>query len=187
MPLRKPSSCLTIKGGRDSTWVSHTLLCTPQTLTQHSKCVYLITLYVCCVHYILFACAYTSYICQLLRLLLYSFPKLIVYVMCLCVLLIGCFVFSTELYENLGQVGASIKHHLVEGMRNMWQQLNEFARSHSSNYSIEKEQQETAGRYCEYSPLPTHTLECYYALRLSVMVTLTHTHTHTHHTHSPRT
>ncbi len=29
-------------------------------------------------------------------------------------------------------MGASIKQHLVEGMRNMWQQLNEFARSHTS-------------------------------------------------------
>ena len=48
-------------------------------------------------------------------------------------------VFAIELYENLGQVGASIKHHLVEGMRNMWQQLNEFARSHSSSYTVEKD------------------------------------------------
>ena len=37
-----------------------------------------------------------------------------------------------ELYENLGQVGASIKQHLVDGMRNMWHQLNEIARSHTS-------------------------------------------------------
>lgn len=39
---------------------------------------------------------------------------------------------SIELYENLGQVGASIKQHLVDGMRNMWHQLNEIARSHTS-------------------------------------------------------
>ena len=38
----------------------------------------------------------------------------------------------SELYENLGYVGASIKHHLVEGMRNMWQQLNDLARSHTT-------------------------------------------------------
>ena len=57
------------------------------------------------------------------------------------------FFLSLELYENLGQVGASIKHHLVEGMRNMWQQLNEFARSHSSSYVAEKEQQDAAGMY----------------------------------------
>ena len=42
-------------------------------------------------------------------------------------------LFVAELYDNLGTMGASIKQHLVEGMRNMWQQLNEFARSHTSN------------------------------------------------------
>lgn len=41
--------------------------------------------------------------------------------------------FHLELYENLGQMGASIKQHLVEGMRNMWHQLNEIARSHTSS------------------------------------------------------
>ena len=40
---------------------------------------------------------------------------------------------SAELYENLGHMGASIKQHLVEGMRNMWHQLNEIARSHTSS------------------------------------------------------
>lgn len=49
--------------------------------------------------------------------------------------------FHLELYENLGYVGASIKHHLVEGMRNMWQQLNDLARSHTSG-SQNTEQQE---------------------------------------------
>ena len=29
----------------------------------------------------------------------------------------------------------------------MWQQLNEFARSHSSSYVAEKEQQDAAGMY----------------------------------------
>lgn len=35
-----------------------------------------------------------------------------------------------ELYETVEQVGASMKQYVVEGMRNMWQQLNELARSH---------------------------------------------------------
>ena len=36
----------------------------------------------------------------------------------------------SELYETVEQVGASMKQYVVEGMRNMWQQLNELARSH---------------------------------------------------------
>lgn len=43
---------------------------------------------------------------------------------------------AAELYENLGYVGKSIKHHLVEGMRNMWQQLNDLARSHTMTSSL---------------------------------------------------
>lgn len=66
-----------------------------------------------------------------------------VYLKVSCVVCVN--FFFAELYENLGQVGASIKHHLVEGMRNMWQQLNEFARSHSSSYVAEKEQQDVTG------------------------------------------
>ena len=46
-----------------------------------------------------------------------------------------------ELYENLGYVGASIKHHLVEGMRNMWQQLNDLARSHTSGSQTTEQEQ----------------------------------------------
>ena len=41
-------------------------------------------------------------------------------------------VLATELYETVEHVGASMKHYVVEGMRNMWQQLNELARSHRS-------------------------------------------------------
>ena len=47
-----------------------------------------------------------------------------------------------ELYENLGQMGASIKQHLVEEMRNMWHQLNEIARSHTTTDQT-KEQPDT--------------------------------------------
>jgi len=50
--------------------------------------------------------------------------------------------FHLELYENLGQVGASIKQHLVDGMRNMWHQLNEIARSHTSQ-PTDKDQPDT--------------------------------------------
>lgn len=39
---------------------------------------------------------------------------------------------NAELYDNLGMVGASIKQHLVDGVRNVWVQLNEFARSHTT-------------------------------------------------------
>ena len=39
---------------------------------------------------------------------------------------------SAELYETVEHVGASMKQYVVEGMRNMWQQLNELARSHRS-------------------------------------------------------
>lgn len=42
------------------------------------------------------------------------------------------YVIDTELYENIGQVSTNLKAYLVDGMRNMWQQLNEFARSHTS-------------------------------------------------------
>ena len=78
------------------------------------------------------------------QLLCNAFPQVtsIPYEMCLCVYALNglfCVPLFAELYENLGQVGASIKHHLVEGMRNMWQQLNEFARSHSSSYVAEKD------------------------------------------------
>ena len=51
---------------------------------------------------------------------------------------------SPELYENLGYVGASIKQHLVEGMRNMWQQLNDLARSHTNSTNATSDQQEPA-------------------------------------------
>ena len=37
-----------------------------------------------------------------------------------------------ELYENLGRMGASLKENLVVGVRNMWESLSEFARSHTS-------------------------------------------------------
>ena len=48
--------------------------------------------------------------------------------MCVCV----CVCMCVELYENLGQVGASIKYHLVEGARNVWNQLSEIARGHTT-------------------------------------------------------
>ena len=38
-----------------------------------------------------------------------------------------------ELYDNLERVGASVRHHIVEGVRNMWNQLNELARAHTSS------------------------------------------------------
>ena len=145
MPQRELSSCLTTRGGRDSTWVRHTSL--------HHTCWHN-TLSVCvcvCVCLVAHACSGSTcvqipypYHVRQFRLFLCVFPKLTVpyATMCLCMVEIDC-CFLTELYENLGQVGASIKHHLVEGMRNMWQQLNEFARSHSSTYSIEKEQDTT--------------------------------------------
>lgn len=41
--------------------------------------------------------------------------------------------FHLELYENIGQVSTNLKTYLVDGMRNMWQQLNEFARSHTAS------------------------------------------------------
>ncbi len=41
-------------------------------------------------------------------------------------------IIDTELYENIGQVSTNLKAYVVDGMRNMWQQLNEFARSHTS-------------------------------------------------------
>ena len=38
-----------------------------------------------------------------------------------------------EIYDNLERVGASVRHHIVEGVRNMWNQLNELARAHTSS------------------------------------------------------
>ncbi len=52
----------------------------------------------------------------------------------------GIIYILTEIYENLGQVSTNLKAYLVDGMRNMWQQLNEFARSHTS---VEEELQVT--------------------------------------------
>ncbi len=52
-----------------------------------------------------------------------------------------------ELYENLEKVGSSVKHHIVEGMRNMWNQLNELARAHATptaGMTKEEEEQEIA-------------------------------------------
>ena len=55
----------------------------------------------------------------------------------------------SELYENLEKVGSSVKHHIVEGMRNMWNQLNELARAHSSVATPKEEEQEIA--QCEHN------------------------------------
>jgi len=41
--------------------------------------------------------------------------------------------YSTELYENLGKMGANLKQNIVEGVRNMLASINEFARSHTSS------------------------------------------------------
>ena len=49
-----------------------------------------------------------------------------------------------ELYENLEKVGASVRHHLVEGIRNMWNQLNEIARGHTTGVVNKEEEQELA-------------------------------------------
>ena len=42
------------------------------------------------------------------------------------------YVFLTELYENLGKMGANLKQNIVSGVRNMLASINEFARSHTS-------------------------------------------------------
>ena len=39
------------------------------------------------------------------------------------------------------QVGASMKQYVVEGMRNMWQQLNELARSHRTEQLVVREEE----------------------------------------------
>ena len=54
--------------------------------------------------------------------------------MCVCLYVCVCvWIFSpAELYENLGRMGASLKENLMVGMRNMWESLSEFARSHKS-------------------------------------------------------
>ena len=49
--------------------------------------------------------------------------------MCVC----GVVFSPAELYENLGRMGASLKENLMVGMRNMWESLSEFARSHTSS------------------------------------------------------
>lgn len=51
-------------------------------------------------------------------------------------------VLCVELYENLERAGASVKQYLVDGIRNMWQQLNELARAHSTDQTQEHQQQE---------------------------------------------
>ena len=51
-------------------------------------------------------------------------------------------LYCAELYENLERAGASVKQYLVDGIRNMWQQLNELARAHSTDQTQEQLQQE---------------------------------------------
>ena len=41
-------------------------------------------------------------------------------------------LFVSELYDNLGKVGASLKENIMTGMKNMWDSLSEFARSHTA-------------------------------------------------------
>lgn len=126
-------------------------------LTQHPDHLCIDANFTCscvCVVIICFRCL-TYALCVNHSCFCNAFPRVasVPYEMCLCVYALNglfCVPLSAELYENLGQVGASIKHHLVEGMRNMWQQLNEFARSHSSSYVAEKEQQDTTGVYLCY-------------------------------------
>jgi hypothetical protein len=38
--------------------------------------------------------------------------------------------FHLEIKENLGRMGANLKRQIIEGVKQTWQQLNEFARSH---------------------------------------------------------
>jgi len=63
---------------------------------------------------------------------------------------------DVELYDSLGTVGASIKQHLVEGVRNMWQQLNEFARSHTS-MGVETEEDQSGESTHAHARAHTHT------------------------------
>ena len=51
------------------------------------------------------------------------------------------YINPTELYETVEQVGASMKQYVVEGMRNMWQQLNELARSHRTEQLVVREEE----------------------------------------------
>ncbi|XP_011407929.1 PREDICTED: SEC23-interacting protein-like [Amphimedon queenslandica] len=51
--------------------------------------------------------------------------------------------FHLELYENIEKVGQSVKYHLVEGIRNMWHQLNELARAHTNNAAMTTNSDET--------------------------------------------
>ena len=85
--------------------------------------------------------------------------------MCVCV----CVCVCVELYETVEQVGASMKQYVVEGMRNMWQQLNELARSHRTaeqqQMDVTKEEPDTPSSQL-YTHLHTHTLPS----------PLTHTH-----------
>ena len=37
-----------------------------------------------------------------------------------------------ELYENLGRVGTTLKENFLGGVRNMWESISEFARSHTT-------------------------------------------------------
>ena len=59
--------------------------------------------------------------------------------MCVC---------CVELYENLERAGASVKQYFVDGIRNMWQQLNELARAHTGTTPQEQSQQENESELC---------------------------------------
>ncbi|XP_062502045.1 phospholipase DDHD2-like isoform X2 [Corticium candelabrum] len=45
--------------------------------------------------------------------------------------------FHLELKENLGRMGANLKRQIIQGVKQTWQQLNDFARSHYSKDNAE--------------------------------------------------
>ena len=53
-----------------------------------------------------------------------------------------------ELYETVEHVGASMKQYVVDGMRNVWQQLNELARSHRPPEQASREELDTPTSEC---------------------------------------
>ena len=50
----------------------------------------------------------------------------------------------SELYDNLGKMSATLKENIVSGMKNMWESLSEFARSHTTGATgLPQEQPDT--------------------------------------------
>lgn len=55
-------------------------------------------------------------------------------------------MFIIELYDSIEKMSQSVRHHVVEGIRNMWAQLNELARAHTTTGTV-RDSEDTESKY----------------------------------------